>query len=220
MKTIHIFGNSPELCDLDPREFDNEICLGVNASYLWKPDMDYFVTGHTMWAYLYHHYSKVKRFFFFHGDPKDLEMPNMVNCNHNSVTMTDAKQLDKVGVLIGANMIGFSASHLAYKLGAQHIVYHGFDNTQPKHFYDYPPYSKQTLEHCRYILYKYPENELLQTVTEDFLHNSAWKSHALSKYDEYVNEYEVIFNFFKERGITVEVPLMKGQVYEAASGVW
>jgi hypothetical protein len=220
MKEIHIFGNSPELLDLNPADFDNATTLGVNASYLWKPDMDFFVTGHTMWAYLYDNFANVKRMFFFHGDPKDLEMPKMVNVNHNSVTMTCPSQLSEPGVLIGANMIGFSASHLACKLGAEKIVYHGFDSTQPEHFYDYEPFKGRITANCEFLLKNYPDNELLQIVTDDFLNNTTWRGKMVDDYGKNLKEYIIIFQYFKRLGITVEVPLKKGIVYEAASRVW
>lgn len=220
MKEIHIFGNSPELLDLNPFDFDNVTTLGVNASYLWKHDMDFFITGHTMWAYLYDNFAAVKRMFFFHGDPKDLEMPKMVNVNDQSIVMTNPGQLSDPNVLIGANMIGFSASHLACKLGAEKIVYHGFDSTQQEHFYDFEPYKSKIAEHCGFLIENYPDNELLQIVTEDFIKNTQWKKKMVHDYRKNLREYVTIFKYFAEIGITVEVPLKKGIVYEAASRVW
>lgn len=145
-KTIFIIGAGYGLNNLsqdDIQKIENDyISIGCNQSYL-KVKSNYYISGHFHHMIMQYHYGGENKNYIFQGEPSSFFPTN----NYNIDVLTDINIVGNHGwlpmptdenstPLIGAEQIGFSATHLAYVLGAKQIVYVGFDFSARGHFYN------------------------------------------------------------------------------------
>jgi len=195
-ETIFILGNGTRLKDLTQNEIDtinNGISIGCNASHLVFEDTDYFMTGHYVQLLLNHYFgnSKVR---IFQGEPTlDNSLKKTMNViqttNRNVVThnMSEMiKDINENSNLVGAEQIGFAATHIAMILGASRVVYVGFDHKSTNHFYSFEPF-KETIKHQLESLREtFRGDTFIQEDIDDFGTPS------------YFNEYYKTLNQFKD----------------------
>lgn len=145
-KTIIILGSGyglSRLTDEQINKIENEyISIGCNQSYL-KVKSNYYISGHLHHSLMQYHYGGDASTVIFQGEPSDFYETHSYDVD----VLTDINVVGDTGYLpmpsenqitnlIGAEQIGFSATHLAYILGASKIIYIGFDFTARGHFYN------------------------------------------------------------------------------------
>jgi len=169
-RTIFIIGNGVQLNRIDSSLLDNQIVIGTNASYLWKSDMNFYIAGHSIFPILWDLFATPKDFNIFHGKPENLKLENLIVSKRNcqvSMIQHFKNNFKKEDYLVGSDMVGFSATHLALILGASRIVYIGFDSTVHHHFYDFLPYHLELKQNLRQLTEQYKDNtSLLMEINE------------------------------------------------------
>ena len=208
-ETIFIIGAGYGLNELSEEEINsiqsNYISIGCNQSYL-KIKSNYYISGHFHHMIMQYHYGGDNAKYIFQGEPQDF----FPNNNYNIDILTDINIVGHPGwlpkpnetksvPLVGAEQIGFSATHLAYILGAKKIVYVGFDFSARGHFYNKNTdiinqlkiYSEEIK--TKYIgINSFIDEDITDFFTFNFsdqINNEPFRKHSevMSKFGSYIN---------------------------------
>lgn len=173
---IFIIGNGVWLNNISADEKNklrSKKTIGVNAASVFMPEMNIFISGHAVFMCMNDLFANPKDFMVFHGEPKSLKLHKMINLTDINVVTTNIYDLknniEDGEVLIGAEQVIFSATHLALVLGAKRIIYVGFDSRTAKHFYDYEPYSTIIKNYIARLLEKFQGDKFLYDDIRDFI---------------------------------------------------
>lgn len=169
-KTVFIIGNGTELNGIDSMLLKDQIVIGCNNAHLWKSDCNFFIAGHAIFPMLWEQKAKVKDICIFHGLPT-LKIEKVINQLYRGISSNTnlfEKDIQENSCLIGCDMVGFSATHLALIIGAKNIVYMGFDSLYPYHFYDFEPYHSTMWWDVQALKTRWQENEMLMAEIQEF----------------------------------------------------
>lgn len=203
-KIVYIIGASPELLTIDSSYFDNKITIGVNHTYLYKNDMDYYIAGHPTWPPIWEDFAYPKEYGVYHGIDigpltKSKAFPKRVIINETNIK----KYWDDEDFLVGADMCGFSATHLAYKIGATDIVYVGFDGTG-KHFFHDELYFDSLRQHLLHLINKREDTKEAEMVHDKlFVNIASLTKNMEADYPKHKDSWNLLFNHLRQLGISV-----------------
>lgn len=142
---IYILGNSIQLNDLTEQQIETlktKVTIGINyAFYIINPT--YLISGHPV-TFLDENMGptiKILQSAVFDKGVHELNMDffkdvifvQSINILNNLPNITDA--ILKTTVLMGSENTTFSATHIAYLMGAKRIIYIGCDFSGKVHFY-------------------------------------------------------------------------------------
>jgi hypothetical protein len=228
-KTIFIIGNGPQLDKLTNEQIsiiEDQVSIGTNASYL-SIESSYYIAGHISVMLLTGHFTSKQANRIFHGEPQHFPFPNEWNvlslANQNIVSPLGflPKPTIDQEILIGAENVALSATHLAFIMGARKIVYIGFDFKSNSHFYDINIKTYNNLKsNVEKILDLYSYDDFIYNDIMDFykardfdnpltnerinhLKSQPFLSFSTPVYNSILEKFSYIFNIFKDNNIEV-----------------
>jgi len=163
-ETIYLIGNGPSLLEIPEEKYEkikNGISIGSNSSYLFMPTTYQACSSWSSYI-LSCHYGIVSgcRFYSGQGIGDDPSWPlgtattlkSTFFKDNNTIYTTDHAvhpvtspmcnvlfdDPKESGQIFGADNIIFACTNLATIMGASEIVYVGFDQREPGHYYDHP----------------------------------------------------------------------------------
>tara|TARA_Y100000310_G_scaffold33390_1_gene31580 strand:- start:312 stop:1139 length:828 start_codon:yes stop_codon:yes gene_type:complete len=167
-KRIFCFGTGPSVADLSPAQFkhieEKEISIAANYAPMALKSTYWVGGGHPTLCCFGTDYLHEDTIAFFHHDPGARSMypdTGRVNFCEDSVYQPwmdhplPRKPINNT--IVGGHNIILSVSHMAYAMGAQEIVYIGFEQVNRLHFYNlWPPEKIEEFKAIiRDLLYKY-----------------------------------------------------------------
>ena len=232
-KTIFIIGNGQQLDNLTPNQIyflENNISIGTNASYI-SVESPYYIAGHMSVMLLTCHFPSKPSHKIFQGEPQHYPFPdewNLISIAHQKIvgppgffpTTSDNQDMDHE-ILVGAENIGLSSTHLACIMGASKIVYIGFDFKNNAHFYDINRTSYNKLKsnveeildiysHDKFIhddiMDYYNAHNLISPLTDErisHLRTQEFLSSSTPVYNSMLGKFTAAFNTFKQRNIEI-----------------
>lgn len=179
-QAIVIIGSGYGLNNLTPDQIkiieNDYISIGCNQSYL-KVKSNYYISGHLHHSLMQYHFGGDTSAVVFQGEPQNFYESQSYNVD----VLTDINIVGEDGYLplpdnginiplVGAEQIGFSATHLAYIFGAKKIIYIGFDFSAKGHFYNIDSDSMSILKsNADFIRQKYyGKNTFIDEDIDDF----------------------------------------------------
>jgi len=195
-ETIFILGNGEELGSLTEEQLSyikEHTTIGVNYSHLIHTP-SYMISGHfsqILYAQNYAKIDDIDRIFFqykgaINGEVFDAfnEFKNMTKVNveyfyNNTSIKVVKKASDTDNYLVGAANILISATNLAYIMGAERIIFIGFNQRNRLHFYDLNEDMKKELKkNISNLKKKYSGRNKMDVINKDF---DMFISHMISE---------------------------------------
>jgi hypothetical protein len=150
-ETIYIIGGSPAILDLTQDEVDflkDKPTIAINMSYEGFRHAKYCISAHISNAVYLYEYAKNSHIFIDYGSPikkqafgylKEVWSSPKVTTFISSPEVENLSfKKNKTDVsLNGHNSCLLLATHLAYIMGANRVVYIGFDQSSKAHFWNY-----------------------------------------------------------------------------------
>ncbi len=225
-ETIYIIGNGTHLGKLKNDEIqtiNDGISIGTNASHLAFPKTTYFSTGHFVHLLFNLSFGDCEC-RFFQGQPfLDNETRNQnkicqitqqnVKTTHDNLT----RNVTNETWIIGAEQIGFAATHLAVLMGAAKIVYLGFDHRSANHYYSFPPYNTLIRKQIQELREKYASDNFANGDIDDFIninidpmslpeayHPNGKEPLFLTEYDLTLSKFKSVFEQAKQYGVEIQ----------------
>ena len=161
---------------------------------------------------------------FFQGEPvlsnsekgqhKVCQITNQnVKTTHNNLTRNVTEETN----VIGAEQIGFAATHLAVLMGAAKIVYLGFDHRSADHYYSFPPYNSLIREQIQELKKNYVSDNFAKGDIDDFIninidpmsipeayHPNGEEPLFLTEYDLTLSNFKSVFEQAKQYGVEIQ----------------
>jgi pseudaminic acid cytidylyltransferase len=218
--TIYIIGNGTYLAELTDKQIskiNTKTSIGVNSSFVCI-ESDYYIAGHLQQTFLQGHFGKKGSYKIFHGElqnwpfPPEWNVLSIANINIVGDVGYLPKPVSEKGPLVGAQNVGYSATHLAYILGASKIVYIGFDFKSNLHFYNiHEKYNQKLHEHWEFTKEEYKDNTFAINDINDFgkslykkeiLENTPFGGRSYS-YQDALDNFTGYFNVMKQNGVEI-----------------
>ena len=229
-KTIFIIGNGQQLDTLTPNQkslLENNISIGTNASYI-SIESPYYIAGHMSVMLLTCHFTSKPSHRVFQGEPQSYPFPdkwNLISTAHQNIVGPLGFfpiASDNYGeLLVGAENVGLSSTHLACIMGASKIVYIGFDFKNNAHFYDINRITYNKLKsNVEEILDIYSHDNFIYNDIMDFynardfknpltderithLKTQPFSSFTTPVYTPMLEKFKAAFNTFKQRNVEI-----------------
>ena len=216
-ETIFIIGNGEqvaELSDYQIEKLNNKLTIGVNSSFVCL-ESDYYISGHLSQMLMMGHFGKSGSNKVFHGElqawpfPAEWNVISIANINVVGGPNLLPKPISNAGPLIGAENVGFSATHLAYIMGAKRVVYIGFDFKSNLHFYNIrSDYNKKLIDAWEFVKEEYKHNTFAYNDINDFSKSLdstdiLRKAPFPTKYAHAMTNFTGYFNIMKDNGVEV-----------------
>lgn len=221
---VYILGTSRTLLDISPTRFKSKVCIGANSSYLYKNNCKFYIGGHLIWPLLWSNFAKPKHTCIYHGNPDDLNLKNITVVNNlQTINEQALKHLGSNEILLGNDMVAFSATHLAVLIGAKRIFYVGFESKSDYHFCGIFPYHDRFIEHLTFVRDKYPEyKESAEVMLKAFYPEEKIQTtnKMKSQYGKHLTKYKMIFDRLKQLGVTPYTTTQHSIIYEAGGEIW
>jgi len=215
-KTIVIVGCGYSINNLSEYDMSliNACCsIGTNQSYI-KIKSNYYMSGH------FHHTAMQHKFgngdmCFFQGEPHNFfdsdeysDVTTLTNINVVGDYGWLPKITDSNFKLVGAEQIAFSATHMAYILGAKRIVYVGFDFSAQGHFYNNNDVLLDILkENSKYLMDNYYGiNSFINEDIDDFFRLNFDANININKFrnsTDIINKFKYYIDTLKRNDIEV-----------------
>ena len=172
-ETIYVIGTGPSLLDLTPSQIKKIetdcVSVGVNFCHFLIDPTYWISAGHGCHAaYALEYASENTKLFWSQGTNETRFFPDnkrLINlCDVSGAQAAEIRKdfnmLGRNDVIVGLNNILNHASHIAYILGANRIVYLGFEQTNCLHFYSHFDDDKkeQIVDRIKFLMKKY-END-------------------------------------------------------------
>jgi len=152
-ETVFVLGTGPTLNDVTDsqiKKIEERLSIGVNFSHMQITPTYWIAGGHATQIAFAEEYLDKKSTALFHCDPGTSDQyPQFDRINFFDDAVVSEHDLEPLmrsenyNVIRGGSNILFSASHLAYIIGAKKIVFIGFEQTNRLHFYNLWPEEKQ-----------------------------------------------------------------------------
>lgn len=150
-ETIYIIGGSPAILDLTQDEVDflkDKPTIAINMSYEGFRHAKYCISAHISNAVYLYEYAKNSHIFIDYGSPAKVQAFGYLEEVWSSpkvTTFISSPEVENLSFkqnktdvsLNGHNSCLLLATHLAYIMGANRVVYIGFDQSSKAHFWNY-----------------------------------------------------------------------------------
>ena len=227
-ETIYIIGNGTYLHKLSDDEvgtINEGISIGTNACHLAFPRTTYFSTGHFVHL-LFNVFFGDCNFRFFQGEPqlndaqcKEFKILQITQQNVKTTHDNLTRNVTNETQIIGAEQIGFAATHLAVLMGASKIVYVGFDHRSADHYYSFPPFNSLIRAQLKLLQEKAQEgsDSFAMDDIDDFIninidpmsipgayHPNGKEPLFLTDYELTLSNFKSVFEQAKQYGVEIQ----------------